>query len=35
MMSQQNFFDKMSNLNLNEKSLKSKTIFEIERKYLN
>ena len=35
MMSQQNFFDKMSNLNLNEKSLKSKIIFEIERKYLN
>ena len=34
-MSQQNFFDKMSNLNLNEKSLKSKIIFEIERKYLN
>ena len=30
-MSQQNFFDKMSNLNLNEKSLKSKIIFEIER----
>ena len=34
-MSQQNFFDKMLNLNLNEKLLKSKIIFEIERKYLN
>ena len=34
-MNQQKFFDKMSNLNLNEKLLKSKLIFEIERKYLN
>ena len=34
-MSQQIFFDKMLNLNLNEKLLKSKIIFEIERKYLN
>ena len=34
-MSQQNFFDKMLNLNLIEKLLKSKIIFEIERKYLN